>query len=318
MNIATWKRVYHARNGKQLGLCILLQGILTGIILPLLPLILSNQIGMDKLGITVFYLIYTVIGVGVMLGTGHLSDGKLARHKLVFICGILGTLGYFSLAGTVQRVFAYIGGILSIGGNVLFPQLFAVAQAGVMAQWNNDAQIAGTMVLRTMFSLGFIAGTGLASAMTHIMAIQTVFLMIAIARALLTLYATLVLYQIENGAQASHSTCSATSQPELQNVFMRVTVLILPLLSLIRLFGADSTRNVYLPLVMFQTFNDASIAPIMFGITAAIELVTLGLVGGLSSKTGEKAVISLCTLLGGLYFLVVSISQWLPLLYAIH
>lgn len=53
-------------------------------------------------------------------------------------------------------------------------------------------------------------------------------------------------------------------------------VLIVPLVTLVVLRGADSTRGVYLSLVMFQLFKDASIAPLMFGITAMAEIVDTG------------------------------------------
>ena len=56
----------------------------------------------------------------------------------------------------------------------------------------------------------------------------------------------------------------------------------------------------------------------MFGITAAAELVTMGAMGYLSSKIGEKATISLGALVGAVYFGIMSFSQSLPLLYAAH
>src|SRR5262249_55158186 len=68
--------------------------------------------------------------------------------------------------------------------------------------------------------------------------------------------------------------------------------------------------------VMFQMFHDASIAPLMFGITAAAELVAMGAMGYLSSKIGEKATISIGALVGLAYYAVMSFSQSLPLLYA--
>jgi len=79
--------------------------------------------------------------------------------------------------------------------------------------------------------------------------------------------------------------------------------------------GADSTRGVYLPLSMFQLFKDASIAPIMFGLTAAGELIMMSVMGYVAGKIGEKSAISIGAVVGALYYVVMSFSQSLPLLY---
>jgi MFS family permease len=66
---------------------------------------------------------------------------------------------------------------------------------------------------------------------------------------------------------------------------------------------------------MFQLTSDASIAPLMFGVTAAFELITMSLMGNLSGKIGEKSTIALGALVGALYYVIHSFSQSLPLLY---
>ena len=55
-----------------------------------------------------------------------------------------------------------------------------------------------------------------------------------------------------------------SDQPESAakpGVILPLWALIVPLVSLTILRGADSTRGVYLSLVMFQLFKDATIAP---------------------------------------------------------
>jgi MFS transporter, SET family, sugar efflux transporter len=94
--------------------------------------------------------------------------------------------------------------------------------------------------------------------------------------------------------------------------------LIVPLVALIMMRGADSARGVYLPLVMFQLFKDATIAPLMFGITAAAELVAMGVMGYIASKIGEKVTISIGALVGAAVYVVLSFSQSLPLMYIAH
>ena len=318
MNIQIWKRIIRSRYGVSLGSCILLQGMLMAIVNPLLPIILSNRIGLDKSEITAFFLMITLIGIVISLGTGYLSDGTIARYKLVLGGGVISALGYLGTATATQPVHAFIAGPLIIAGIILFPQLFAVAKAGIVAGWERDAQVTGITALRTLFSFGYILGTGLASWLVQVMDIQAVCLLIAGGLLALTVWAALVLKQIERyiAQQTVRPVESTGSQPpETDRVILPIYALVIPLLALAVLKGADSTRNVYLPLIIFELFHDASLAPLMFGVTAVAELVTLGLISYLSSKVGEKAAISICALTGALYFIMLAFVQSLPLMY---
>src|SRR5690606_10962494 len=128
---------------------------------PLIPILLATRVGLDKNEVTIYFLVTTLLGIVITLGTGYLSDGTIARYKLVGIGGLIATLGYFGIATAEQPVHAYIAGGLMIGLSVLFPQLFAVAKAGVVADWSNADQTTGITALRTFFSLGYVLGTAL-------------------------------------------------------------------------------------------------------------------------------------------------------------
>jgi len=318
MNLLIWQRIVRTRYGVPLGLCILAQGILMAVIVPLLPILISSRIGMDKTEVTTFFLINILVGIVVTLATGYLSDGAVARYKLVLVSGILGCLGAVGIAAATQPVHAYLAGAVSVSVGVLFPQLFAVARAGVMADWERDDQVMGITALRTLFSLGFVLGTGLASWLAQAVDIRAVFYMAAGASLALTAYAALTLYRIEGaiGEQIARPSPKTGSEPsDTQRAVLPLYALVVPLLALTVLQGAESTRRVFLPLVMFDLFNDASVAPLMFGITAAVELVTMGMMGYLASKIGEKKAIAIGSLTGAVYFLILSFAQSLPILY---
>jgi MFS transporter, SET family, sugar efflux transporter len=321
MNLAIWKRLIRAEYGLPLGLCILLQGLLIAVASPLLPILISDKIGLDKAGVTVFFLINTLVGIVVALGTGYVSDGAVARHKLVLVGGVVASLGYFGLAIATQPVHAFMAGAIVAGFAVLFPQLFAVAKGSVVADWKREDQVVGITALRTLFSFGFILGTTLASGLARVMDMKVIFFLVATAIFALTVYAARVLYRIEGHMvrQASRS-AETNSNPAIESrkVVLPFYALIAPLIALTILRGADSTRMVYLPLVLFDLFGDASIAPLMFGITAVAELITIGLVGYLSSKIGEKTTIAISALSGGLCFLLLVFTQSLALLYVIQ
>src|SRR5690348_11859014 len=98
MNLTIWKRLFKTRYGLVLGLCIVLQGALMAVVSPLLPIVISDKVGLDKGQVMIFYLLNTVFSVAVTLGTGYASDGTIARYKLVIVGGIIATFGYFGLA----------------------------------------------------------------------------------------------------------------------------------------------------------------------------------------------------------------------------
>jgi SET family sugar efflux transporter-like MFS transporter len=321
MSLAIWTRIIRTKFGLPVGLGILLQGALFAIVIPLLPIVITNKIGLDKLQVTLFFLINTLVGIVIMLGTGYLSDREGARYKIVLASGLVAALGYLGIATATLPIHAYVAGAAAVAFLVLFPQLFAVVKVGIVADWERESQVMGITALRTLFSFGFILGTALSSWLAGAVEIQSVFFGIAAAIIALTIYTAVLLYRIEQHivrrtAHSAETAAVLSSQPS--TIVLPGYALVVPLLALVVLRGADSTRGVYLPLVLFDLFHDASIAPLMFGITAAAELVTMGLMGYLSSKIGEKSTISIGAVFGALYYIILSSTQSLPLLYVAH
>ncbi|MEP6986372.1 MAG: MFS transporter [Chloroflexota bacterium] len=320
MNLTIWKRIMHTQHGVALALNILLQGCLMATLAPLIPLLIAEKIGLDKTAVMLFFLINTLVGIAVTLGTGWLSDGTIARYKLVLVCGIIAAVGFVGLSQATTTSQAWLAGIAIAAIGVGFPQLFAVAKSGVVADWEQEAQVMGITALRTMFSLGFVFGTAAASLVANL-DIRNVFLMIAAASVLVTFSAAVLLYRMEahmrrEAVRIKESNPSTSTTKT--GYSLPVWALIVPLVALTILRGADSARGVYLPLVMLQLFKDATIAPLMFGITAAAELVAMGFMGYVASKIGEKATISIGAVVGALFYAVMSFSQSLPLLYIAH
>ena len=103
----------------------------------------------------------TQVGIVVTLGTGWLSDGMIARDKLVMVCGTIATVGFIGLSQATLPIHAWLAGIAIAPIGVIFPQLFAVAKAGVVVGWEREDQVMGITALRTLFSLGFVFGTAI-------------------------------------------------------------------------------------------------------------------------------------------------------------
>src|SRR6188472_2791874 len=129
MNLTIWKRIMHTQYGVGLSLNILLQGCLMATLAPLIPLLIAEKIGLDKTAVMLFFLINTLVGIAVTLGTGWLSDGTIARYKLVLVCGIIAAVGFIGLSQATTTVQAWLAGIAIAAIGVGFPQLFAVAKS---------------------------------------------------------------------------------------------------------------------------------------------------------------------------------------------
>lgn len=317
MNRFIWNRLIRAPYGVAVGFSILLQGLMIAVVAPLIPILLAEQIRLDKNDVIVFFLLNTLAGAVVTFGTGWLSDGIIARYKLVLVGGAIGSLGYIGLAQAALPIHTWLAGLALAQFGVIFPQLFAVAKAGVVATWEREAQVMGLTVLRTMFSLGFVIGTVISSELARL-DIRTVFMAAALPNLIMTLGAAYLLYRMEGHIQrqAHPDTAAHTGTPAPVQRSLPLWVLVVPMLAMLLMRGADSTRTTYLPLVMLQLFKDASIAPIMFGLSAAAELVAMGLMGYVAGKIGEKLAITMGALVGAAYYVVMSYSQSLPLLYA--
>lgn len=321
MNFSIWKRVFQEQYGPPVGLFILTEGMLWAFINSLTSTVISEDIGLDKSQVILFLVISVLLGAVTTLATGYLSDSTWSRSSLVIACSGIAALGYLGLAVATQPLHAFLVCPLIIMVGVLFPQFFAVAKVGVVAEWSREDQVMGITVLRTVFSLGYVFGTGIASLVAHWMKLQDTFFVVAGILLFLALYAGAVIRSVERSVANRVQIPTQLSDKQtvqVQAIALPIGVMVMPILSLLVLKGADSTRGAFLPLVMLDMFDDASIAPLMFGITAAAELVTMSMIGTLASRTNEKTAIAWGAATGVFYFLVMAFSQSLPVLYTIQ
>jgi len=79
MNLNIWKRLVRAPYGVAVALSILIQGFFTAVVGTLLPILLAEQLGLNKNDVIIFFLLNTLMGATVVLGSGWLSDGIIAR-----------------------------------------------------------------------------------------------------------------------------------------------------------------------------------------------------------------------------------------------
>jgi SET family sugar efflux transporter-like MFS transporter len=315
--VRAWTRVFYEPRGPVLAAAIFTEGIVAAIVVATMPLVLSQVVHFDKRQIALYFVLYSLVGTFLNLLAGQLSDGQMARNRVTAAAGITSTLAYLVLSLSTYPPLVYLAGAFASTSLVLFSQLFAVARTHLVARWPLEEQTIGMTTLRTVFTLGYVVGTLLASILVGVLPLQSILYLVTVGLFLLAMFAARAIYSVERRNPAAPPGSAALpdkarpTAPPASSVLLFVSLAALFLLQ-----GADSTRNVYLPLVEFQVFGDASVAPLMFAISAAVELVTTTVVGYIATRIGETRTISLGALVGAAYFGVLSLSRSLTVLYA--
>jgi MFS family permease len=316
-----WYTILQQPRGVLLALCTFWLGVQAAAIAPLLPILISQWGGLDKGQVVVFFVISTLAGMVWNLTTGQLSDGRVPRWAVVAAGALLTSVGTAGVTWAGPPGQLYFFGALTGGNMVIMSQLFAVAQTSVMKPWARPARVVGLTVLRTGFSLGFIVGTGLASLLLLVLELRALFWVMTASGLALGAVAALVVIRTERwGAtqpdpEPEFFDPGTMSAPPAPKPVFTWKSLVLPLVALSLMQGADRARMVYLPLVSFSVFQDARWAPLLFGITAATELITMVVVGSLAARIGERVTIVAGAVWGAVCFALMGLFPNLPVLF---
>lgn len=298
-----------------MSLSILGLGTILAAITTLLPILLLLHLNFSKGQITLFFIISTLFSIVITFVSGYLSDLRVSRWGIIAVGGTVATLGYASIASSQSLVLVYLSGLLAVGTSVIFPQLFAVSRERLLGEWEDTAQVMGMTFLRMLFSLGYVFGAIVASLLIQAMPIRTLFLLISASIAGLTLFSIITVRKIDT-TYVNHKSHYVAYQPTTTPTKTILISTFLPVfVALVLMRGSDNARLVYLPLVNLHVFNDMSIAPLMFGLSAGFEIIFLILVGYLSSLIGERHTIITGALAGIVYFVIMASTTSLTVLF---
>ena len=312
-----WTKVFREPQGIMLAAAILMQGMVAAVMVATVPLFLSRVVHFDKQQIALYFVLYSLAGTLLNLLAGHQSDKRTSGHLVTAIAGMTSTSAYLVLSLSTFPPVVFLAAIFASTSLVLFSQLFAVAKTHLVARWPSADQTIGMTTLRTVFTLGYVTGTLLASILVGLLPLDDILYLVTGSLFLVAMFAARAIYSVERRSVSPPPGSAALPHPkEPAAPAVSSVLLFVSLAALFLLQGADSTRNVYLPLVEFQVFGDASVAPLMFAISAAVELVTTTLVGYIATRIGEARTISFGALVGAAYFSVLSLSRSLTVLYA--
>jgi SET family sugar efflux transporter-like MFS transporter len=146
-----------------LGLVFLASGLSVAVVQPFLSLFLSDEVHAGPVRVTVFLVVAPLSGVLTAWAIGRLSDRRAIRRRLLIAASIAGVIG--SAITAVVRDYWVLLGLTATAvalATSLFPQSFAYARQ-VLTRDDPDRASMGISVLRTVFSIAWVAGPPLAA-----------------------------------------------------------------------------------------------------------------------------------------------------------
>ncbi|MFI7070069.1 sugar efflux transporter [Micromonospora sediminicola] len=177
-----------------LALMFLSVGLSVAVVLPFLSLFLDSEVGADPLRVTVFLVVAPLSGVAVSTLVGRLSDRRPIRRRLLVDAALAGMVGA-GLTAVVRDYWVLLGLTATAVAlaNSLFPQSFAYARQLLDRDSPGRAAL-GISVLRTVFSLAWVAGPALAAVLLSVGGFRLVY---GVAAGLYAAAALLAAFRLE-------------------------------------------------------------------------------------------------------------------------
>lgn len=279
-------------------------GLSTALSFPFLALFLTSAVHAGPLELTMFLLVQPLSGVVVSTVLGRLSDGRVARRRVLMVAAVAGCTGaaLFSVLRSYWPLLL-VACTLSAMGGALMPQGFAYARAMVA---NEPTAPMITSTLRMFFSLSWVAGPPLGAVLLNAGGFTTVYLCAS------GLFAVVVLvvacWFIEPPTLATPSSSGDDSDIGSPIVGARRS-LWTTLVGLVLLQGALALNVQLVPLLVRHNLHaGVSSAGVILGICAALEIPAMLGFGLLSKRVSLQLLVRLGPLFGIAYYTLASIS----------
>ncbi|GIJ60173.1 sugar efflux transporter SetB [Virgisporangium aurantiacum] len=148
-----------------LGLVFLIVGLANSLVVPFISLFLATEVHATAVQTTVILVAYPVSAVVAAWAVGRVSDRWPVRRPLMVGASLAGLIG-MGLTAVVRDYWVLLAVTVTAtaAAGVLFPQTFAFARE-VLAQRDPKRAALGISVLRTVFSIAWVAGPPVAAAL---------------------------------------------------------------------------------------------------------------------------------------------------------
>jgi MFS transporter, SET family, sugar efflux transporter len=251
-------------------------GLSTALSFPFLSLFLTSAVHAGPIELSAFLLAQPLSGVAVSAVLGRLSDGRVARRRILMAAAVAGCIGagLFSVLRTYWPLLAVACTVSAIGG-ALMPQAFAYARAMVA---NEPTAAMITSTLRMFFALSWVAGPPLASLLLNAGGFSTLYVCSSVRYAVVAVVVARLLIEPPIATPMTRAARDiATSTAARRSLWVTLGALVL--------LQAAIALNVQLvPLLVRRNLHaGVGSAGVIMGICAAVEVpATLGF--GMLSK----------------------------------
>lgn len=278
-------------------------GLSTALSFPFMSLFLTSAVHAGPIELTVFLLAQPLAGVVVSTILGRLSDGQVARRRILLLCAVSGSAGaaLFSVLRSYWPLLLLACTVTAVGAAVL-PQGYAYARATLAGQPTAPMI---TSTLRTFFSLSWVAGPPLAALLLTAGGFTTLY---ACSAALFAVIAIVVARWFVEPPVArspdqdgSHDIGSSAAGARRS---LWITIVALTLLA-----SAMSLNVQALPLLVRNSLHaNVGSAGVILGICAALEIPAMLGFGVLSTRVPLQLLVRIGPLFGIAYFVIASVS----------
>ena len=243
-------------------------GLSTALSFPFLGLFLTSAVHAGPIELSAFLLAQPLSGVVVSTVLGRLSDGRVARRRVLMVSATAGcaSAALFSVLRSYWPLLVLACTVTAVGG-ALLPQGFAYARAFLV---NEPTAPMITATLRTFFSLSWVAGPPLASLLLNAGGFTTLY---ACSSGLYALVVIVVArWMVEPPAVAQASTHAEKIDVDLPIDGARRSLWI-TLVGLVLLQSASVLNVQALPLLVRHNLHSGvGAAGVILGICAALEI----------------------------------------------
>jgi SET family sugar efflux transporter-like MFS transporter len=278
-----------------LGLVFLSAGISLAVVGPFLSLFLSTEIHAGPVRTTVFLVVAPLAGVLVSSALSRLSDRRPLRRRLLITAALSGVVGT-GLTAFVRNYWVLLA--LAITATALaasmFPQTLAYARQ-VLQRDSPGRAAFYTNLLRTTFSIAWVAGPPLAAVLLQLGGFRYVYGMAALTYLLAALVAIFWLAEVEVPEATAPAPADEASADRRR---------IIPIVVAMTLLMAPLTLAVQaLPLfISTDLHGDAADAGLILGLCAALEIPLMIGLGALSTRVPLRGLMLAGTTAGVLYY----------------
>ncbi|AOZ90904.1 sugar efflux transporter [Paenibacillus crassostreae] len=288
-----------------LFLCMLLQGMGLSLSSPFLSIYFTDQLGVSVGMFGIFLAVTLIAGIWISMLIGRRSDLGMNRKNIYIVsmlCNALAFSGYL-LIKDFTTLFIYMTVFTALGAPGM-PQLFAISREAVTKSNFTDHAFANS-TLRSAFSLGFIIGPLIGTMLIAAVGFKGIFSGTIGVFLLAPLLIFLFLKSNTEELKRSNAKVEVKNLPLGKN-----HNILLPFLILILMYIAHWTSS--LNTALFITNNlggTTSDVGLVSSICAALEIPFMITLGLLSAKYSNRILMMCGSILGGVYYVVVMISD---------